>query len=116
MSQEKFCLMDGRLHVYRRENSRFWQCSTYLGGRNHRQTTGEENAALAKEFARDWYLDRCADDRRRRRGLLPALPDMSTPYKMSGKISHRAWFSPEEYKALYQASRERARNPKRERW
>ena len=27
---------------------------------------------------------------------------------MSGKISHRAWFSPDEYKQLYQATRERA--------
>ncbi len=44
------------------------------------------------------------------------LPDLSTPYGGSGKISHRAWFSPEEYKTLYQATRERAQNPKKERW
>jgi integrase len=41
---------------------------------------------------------------------------MSAPYKASNKVSHRAWFSPEEYKRLYQATRERARNPKKERW
>ena len=29
-------LMGGRLHVYKRENSRYWQCSTYLGGQNRR--------------------------------------------------------------------------------
>ncbi|MEK6253780.1 MAG: hypothetical protein N2B05_03690, partial [Gemmatimonadales bacterium] len=49
-------------------------------------------------------------------GWIPALPDMSNPYRASGKISHRAWFSPDEYRRLYEATRERARNPKRERW
>jgi integrase len=51
-----------------------------------------------------------------RKGWISALPDMSAPYKASGKVSHRAWFSPEEYKRLYEATRERARNPKNERW
>lgn len=51
-----------------------------------------------------------------RKGWLVALPDMSAPNKKSGKVSHRAWFSPEEYKRLYQASRERAKHPKKERW
>ncbi|MFC3069408.1 tyrosine-type recombinase/integrase [Phenylobacterium soli] len=233
--------MDGRLHVYRRPNSRFWQCSTYLGGRNLRQSTRQDNLAVATEFARDWYLDVHAEHRVRRRGgeivdpgqlngeprsfqprlraragqrfkdaaegflaeyrtltigernqsyvetkarhvrrvLLPffgdtpvgritagriqefrvsrltppegvelaafrkparstlhqefvtlrqilkwanrngwisALPDMSAPYKQSGKVSHRAWFSPEEYRQLYEATRERARSPRNERW
>lgn len=67
---ETHTLMDGRLHVYRRENSRFWQCATYLNGRNHRQSTKESNIAYAREFARDWYLDRVAEDRLRRRGGL----------------------------------------------
>jgi integrase len=261
MSEEKYTLMDGRLHVYRRENTRYWQCSTYLGRRNHRTTTKEENLVLAREFAFDWYMERHAEERRRRRGLplyeardlesvpaeladrrrklkatgptfreaadafikemtvvaqgernpyyivqkqthlrvyllpffgdkalsevtagliqdyrvhrlktgnvrkrvgaakpaglpdpaedkeqakpspparstlhqeivtlrqvlktanrkgwLAALPDMSAPYKKSGKIAHRAWFSPEEYKRLRDASRERAANPKKERW
>jgi integrase len=51
-----------------------------------------------------------------RHGWLDALPDMTAPYKASGKVGHRAWFSPMEYKRLYEATRERARNPKRERW
>jgi integrase len=51
-----------------------------------------------------------------RHGWLPYLPDISAPYKTSGKISHRAWFSPEEYKRLYAATRERAKNPLNERW
>ena len=246
MPTESHLLMDGALHVYRREGSRFWQCATYLGSRNHRQTTKEVSLAAAKDFARDWYMERCVEDRQRRRGgvsllgspvqlpvadpgeptegrrrrtpsgpsfedaakaftsefevitlgernagyvksksdiirvhLLPffgetaledisagkvqeyrahrqtsrvdpktgkpkkparatlhheivtlrqvlktanrkgwiaALPDMSAPYKTSGKVEHRAWFSPEEYKILYEATRERAKNPPKPRW
>ena len=246
MPTESHLLMDGALHVYRRENSRYWQCSTYLGSLNHRQTTKEVSLAAAKDFARDWYMERCVEDRQRRRGgvplldspvqpliagpgasadgrrrrtptgpsfedaanaftsefevitlgernagyvksksdlirvhLLPffgdtaleditagkvqeyrfhrqtsridpktgkpkkparatlhgeivtlrqvlktanrkgwiaALPDMSAPYKTSGKVEHRAWFSPEEYKMLYEATRERAKNPPKPRW
>jgi len=50
-------MMGGKLHVYRRENSSHWQCSTYLEGRNWRVSTKEESLALAKEFAEDWYLE-----------------------------------------------------------
>lgn len=39
------------------------------------------------------------------------LPDVSAPYKLETKVSHRPWFSPDEYKRLYEASRENARNP-----
>lgn len=39
---------------------------------------------------------------------LPAVPDISMPYSTNHKVSHRAWFSPEEYKRLYQTTRARA--------
>ena len=68
--------MEGKLHVYRRENSPYWQCATYLSGRNYRQSTKETNVAFAREFARDWYLDRVAEDRLRKSGKLPSLPEM----------------------------------------
>ncbi len=53
-----------------------------------------------------------------RQGWLDHLPDLSEPYRSSPKISHRAWFSPEEYKKLYEATRKRAHHPKnvRYRW
>jgi len=51
-----------------------------------------------------------------RHGWLAAIPDISPPYKSSPKVTHRAWFSPAEYKQLYEATRERAKNPKKERW
>lgn len=44
------------------------------------------------------------------------MPIMTDPYRASGKVSHRAWFSPAEYKRLYEATRERAKNPLKERW
>jgi integrase len=211
-------MMGGKLHLYRRENSGYWQCSTYLAGKNWRVSTKEESLAHAKDFAEDWYLDlkgkkrtgelkvgrtfqKAAEkflveyevitagerspkyvdgvrDRLRvhllpffgakrlpeitpglvqdyrihratsrkdkktgeplrparstlqqelvvlrqvlktahRHGWLPYLPDISAPYKTSGKIQHRAWFSPAEYKELYQATRARAKRPKNPRW
>ena len=51
-----------------------------------------------------------------RHGWLPYLPDISAPYKASVKVSHRAWFTPAEYKKLYEATRERAKNPRNPRW
>ena len=46
-----------------------------------------------------------------RRGWLEHVPDLSAPYNLQTKVVHRPWFSPEEYKLLYETSRENARNP-----
>ncbi|MFZ3308981.1 MAG: site-specific integrase, partial [Xanthobacteraceae bacterium] len=43
-----------------------------------------------------------------RQHWLKHVPDLSPPYKSQGKISHRPWFSPEEYKQLYTATRQYA--------
>jgi integrase len=214
-------LIGEKLHVYRRENSPFWQCATYLAGRNHRISTKESDLERAKALAAEWYLNlqvksragelkggptfrdaaakfeaeyviltagerspeyvkghseklkvhllpflgdklvteispqvvqdyrvhRMTSRKRKRKdgveeimrparstlhqeiitlrhvlktaqrlGWLKFIPDLSPPYKASGKISHRAWFSPEEYKQLYNATRERAANPPKPRW
>lgn len=266
MYEETHSLMDGKVHVYKRGRSRFWQCSTYMYGRNHRKSTKHEELAMAMEFAREWYMAVYVDCKRReetklthsllhnnmdnkqnaqpepktshsvpvfssrspyapntpkqyaprpkkkpegehtfaeaaekfiaeysvitqgernerwaqdhvrrvnthlmeffgetpvkdinaglvqeyriarhtngykgrtpsrstlhhetvtlrlvlktahRYGWIDAVPDISPPYKTSGKVKHRAWFSPEEYKMLYEATRERAKNPSRERY
>ena len=211
-------LIGGKLHVYKRENTRFWQCSTYLAGKNRRATTKEIDLERAKSAAEEWYLSlrmkhrsgelrggktfrvaaeqfqreyealtagerspryvKSHGDRLRvhllpffgdkavteitpgmvqeyrvhratsrkhpktgepmrpsrstihheivtlrhvlktaeRQGWLKFLPNLSAPYRASGKISHRAWFSPEEYKRLYTATRERAEKPPKPRW
>lgn len=211
-------LMGGKLHIYRRQNSDKWQCSTFLAGKNWRKSTKQDSFSVAKVIAEDWYLelkgkmrsgelkfgktfkdaaskflpeykaltygerspkyvegieliitahllpffgntllaeitpglvqeyrihrmtsrvDKSTGEPKRparstlqqeivalrhvlktanRHGWLAHLPDMSAPYKMSGKIRHRAWFSPEEYKQLYEATRARAKSPKNARW
>lgn len=211
-------LMGGKLHIYKRENSRHWQCSTYLAGRNWRVSTKEDSLERAKDFAEDWYLglrgklrageiktgktfreaakqfleeypvitqgqrspqyveshtlrinvhllpyfgDKVLSEitpgtaqeyrihrttsrinpktgeamrpsrstihqeivtlrqilkTAHRHGWLQFVPDLSPPYKTSGKITHRAWFSPEEYRQLYEATRKRAKQPLNERW
>lgn len=214
-------LMGGKLHVYKRENSRYWQCSAYLAGKNHRVSTKEESLEHAKDFAEDWYLElrgklRAGDlksgktfrqaaaqfeleyevithgqrspkyvqghkDRLRvhltpffgnmvlseitagtvqeyrvhrhqnpravpgrkaedatpparstlhqeivtlrlvlktaeRHGWIQAVPNLSPPYKTSGKVTRRAWFSPKEYKTLYEATRRRMGDPPHPRW
>ena len=54
---ENHTVMGGKVHVYKRENTPFWQCSTYLAGKNRRVSTKEESLAKAKDFAEDWYLE-----------------------------------------------------------
>ncbi len=211
---EKHSILGDKVHVYRRENSGRWQCSTFMGGKNHRVSTGTDSLSLAKEFAEDWYFNLRLDQREGRlktektfreaavqyerefdvitggtrnrtyvdgnygrlknylvpffgdlglsevtsgkvqeyrilrqtphaeTGKIPArntlhqeivtlrqvlktairhgwlthLPDLTAPYKSGNKVSHRAWFSPEEYKRLYQATRARVEKHKGKRW
>ncbi len=53
-----------------------------------------------------------------RKRWLSHLPDLSPPFKTSGKIVHRPWFSPAEYKQLYTATRQYAHDlkGKRHQW
>jgi integrase len=216
---QKHSLMGGKLHVYKRPGSSHWQCSTYLNGRNWRNSTKEESLSHAKEIAEDWYLELKGKSRAglikkpekrfqmaadlflqeydaitegerspqyvaimkltlrahvlpyfgpkgisevtsgagqayrihrmtsrkhpktgeplrpsrstlhkefviirqimkaaHRHGWIEYVPDFSPPYKMSGKVGHRAWFSPEEYTQLYTATRARAKQPSTKRW
>ena len=47
---------------------------------------------------------------------LAILPRFSSTSAKETKVNHRAWFSPEEYKKLYTATGQRAKNPKSRRW
>jgi integrase len=89
--------------------------------RAHRMTSRVDNEGNPKRPARSTLHHEIITLRHvlktaQRHGWLPYLPDLSAPYKTSGKIKHRAWFSPEEYKRLYKATGDRARKPKKERW
>jgi integrase len=212
-------LLGGKLQVYKRENTQYWQCSASFNGEQYRATTKEEGLAEAREAAEDWYLGlrgkskagllrkpertfreaaeqfeneyqvitegqrspkwvdghkirirlhlnpffgdlglsevtpgkaqeyrvhrmkpkaaqegegggaepkaykaparstlhdeivtlRMVLKTAIRHGWLTHLPDLSPPYKTQGKVVHRPWFSPAEYKQLYEAAREHAR-------
>lgn len=49
-----------------------------------------------------------------RHNWLSVLPDFSPPYRTQGKVVHRPWFSPAEYKQLYTATREYARSARKD--
>ena len=51
-----------------------------------------------------------------RHGWIDGLPDLSLPYRASGKVVHRAWFSPDEYKQLYEATRKNMRTSRGKPW
>lgn len=79
-----------------------------------------ENSPTGKPPARSTLHDEIGTLRQvlktaTRHGWLSHLPDLSLPYKTQGKIVHRPWFSPKEYKQLYEATRRRAKKPGRKR-
>jgi integrase len=51
-----------------------------------------------------------------RHGWLPYLPNLAAPFRASGKVSHRGWFSQTEYNQLWRATQKRARAPEKPRW
>ncbi len=216
----KHSILGNKVHVYKRDNSRYWQCSTYLQGKNRRTSTKEESLQHAKQFAEDWYLElrgkaragvlkdektfkeaselflkeyevitegdrspkwvqgheirlrvhlnpffgdlalsdvtagkvqeyrvhrmtpqpdsnpehsksnrppKASTPARKtihneivtlrqvlktaiRHAWISALPELSPPYNTQGKVVHRPWFSPVEYKQLYQATRAYTKN------
>lgn len=48
-------LLDGKLRLYRRKESPYWQCTAFLGEKKQRVTTRERNLPQAIDVARDWY-------------------------------------------------------------
>ena len=51
-----------------------------------------------------------------RHGWIEQVPDLSDPYRRQSKVEHRPWFTPNEYKQLYKATRKNAENPKSPRY
>ena len=52
-------ILGGKIRLYRRGDSGFWWCSATVSGKQRRASTKEENLALAKTLAEDWYLELC---------------------------------------------------------
>src|SRR6202167_837650 len=53
---EQHTILGGKVYVYKRPNSGYWQCSSFFAGKNRRTSTKEESLAKAKDVAEDWYL------------------------------------------------------------
>ena len=51
-----------------------------------------------------------------RHGWIEQVPDLSDPYRRQSKIERRPWFTPNEYKQLYEATRRNAAHPKNKRF
>jgi len=49
-------ILGGLVQLYKRENSKHWQCSATVARRQYRASTKEEELPQAKQFAEDWYL------------------------------------------------------------
>lgn len=208
MGNKTHTILGGKVHLYQRDDTPFWHCSTFLDGAKRRKSTKEESLSLAKDFAEDWFLtlkgkqrvgelkneklfqaaakqfereyeiitdgtrstkwiqghkdrirlhllpffkdfglseitggkvqeyriDRIKNPRNGkppakstlhdeivtlrqvlktavRHGWLSHVPDLSAPFNLETKVTHRAWFTASEYKQLYEATRRRARKP-----
>ena len=92
-------ILNGKVQLYRRGESRVWQCSASVGGKQRRATTKREGLA---GNVQDYRIHRMT----------------SRLEPNQGTIVHRPWFSPAEYKQLYEATRAYARDPfhERDRW
>jgi hypothetical protein len=45
-----------KVRLYKRPNSPYWQCSTFLNGKKRRTSSKTDSLAQAKDYAEDWYL------------------------------------------------------------
>ena len=209
---EKHTILEGKVRIYRRPNTKKWHCAARIHGKNIRRSTNETQLGKAEKVAEDWYFSlrggfnptanidikeppkektfidaaetfveeydiqtkgernpvyarahgariknhlqpffggkllseintgliqqyRLKRSKPNKEGKVPSqstlhhedvtlrlilktalrhgwithLPDFSAPYRMSNKVTHRGWFTKEEYKRLYSATREHAK-------
>jgi integrase len=50
-------ILGGKVQVYKRDDSPFWQCSASINGTQYRESTKRDLLSQAEEFAEDWYLE-----------------------------------------------------------
>lgn len=54
--EDHFTILEGRCHLFRRENSSYWWCGFHHKGKYLRVSTKEKNRSAAEVTARNWYL------------------------------------------------------------
>jgi integrase len=57
-SAEKLTVLDGKLHIYKRPRSSFWQCGFHHNGHYLRSSTKLEDLSAATEKAKQWYYEK----------------------------------------------------------
>ena len=50
-------ILGGKVQLYQRPGSPFWQCRASVGGAQHRASTKSDSLSKAKDVAADWYLE-----------------------------------------------------------
>lgn len=61
MADERHSAVGGRISIYRRPNSRFWQCQGTFDGKSQRVSTKTDDLTQARHFAENWYLAKTDD-------------------------------------------------------
>jgi hypothetical protein len=54
---ERHSILGNKVQLYKRPDSSYWWCVTYLQGKHRRSSTKEDSLQLAKQFAEDWFLE-----------------------------------------------------------
>ena len=49
-------LLGGKIQIYQRDNSRFWQARASVGGKQRQFSTKQEARETAAKAAEEWYL------------------------------------------------------------
>lgn len=57
-SEEHFTILDGKCHLYRRNNSPFWWCGFHHKGKYLRASTKEVDHSAAEVVARNWFFQK----------------------------------------------------------
>ena len=57
-SAEKLTVLDGKLHIYKRPRSSFWQCGFHHNGNYLRSSTKLSDLYAATEKAKQWYYEK----------------------------------------------------------
>ena len=93
-------VMRGNLNLYKRGDSRFWQCSTYLDGNNRRKSTKEESFERAKDIAEDWFLNLKENSASARQSARKRFAKRPSNFCANTKSSPRAGATPNMSRAM----------------
>lgn len=93
------------------EDYRAWRRENHIDHRTKRKQT-PSSSTLHKEIVTLRQILKIANMQR----WTDHIPNMSPLFHGTRKVSHRAWFSPAEYKQLCDAAKRRIENPPKPRW